>query len=288
MVKQGNDRNSHSMLLSSENEATRDRGGLLTAGNGGLSTAGNPGPPPKPLPFFLRYAREYQPMLCAPPARSRCYVVYRHCKARQSSVVKDKRDKQQKDKRLILTMEDLSKALREFKTKERAKINLPCPKGMSTGSFSSTSTLCQPARRLFKGQDTNPDGQCMWTLGTTECLALDAMLGGKTGASREQYIQVAERRLPFMQNNVSRGHVSPLATFLGQLQGGFDCLLAVNRHRVKRHAHWLEGFSRDKALLFMMRNVCGCPEWMQGLTTEVMLREEASLCPSHAAMPPTG
>ncbi|KAI4370719.1 hypothetical protein MLD38_019038 [Melastoma candidum] len=37
-----------------------------------------------------------------------------HCKARQSTVVKDKRDKQQKDKRLILTMEDLSKALREY------------------------------------------------------------------------------------------------------------------------------------------------------------------------------
>ncbi|KAL3844311.1 hypothetical protein ACJIZ3_001714 [Penstemon smallii] len=36
------------------------------------------------------------------------------CKARQSAVVKDKRDKQQKDKRLILTMEDLSKALREY------------------------------------------------------------------------------------------------------------------------------------------------------------------------------
>ncbi|XP_058114939.1 transcription initiation factor TFIID subunit 10 isoform X2 [Magnolia sinica] len=36
------------------------------------------------------------------------------CKARQSSVVKDKRDKQQKDKRLILTMDDLSKALREY------------------------------------------------------------------------------------------------------------------------------------------------------------------------------
>ncbi|XP_008445294.1 transcription initiation factor TFIID subunit 10 isoform X2 [Cucumis melo] len=36
-----------------------------------------------------------------------------HCKARQAAVVKDKRDKQQKDKRLILTMEDLSKALRE-------------------------------------------------------------------------------------------------------------------------------------------------------------------------------
>ncbi|GMN45602.1 hypothetical protein TIFTF001_014782 [Ficus carica] len=35
------------------------------------------------------------------------------CKARQASIVKDKRDKQQKDKRLILTMEDLSKALRE-------------------------------------------------------------------------------------------------------------------------------------------------------------------------------
>ncbi|KAL5559595.1 hypothetical protein UlMin_035806 [Ulmus minor] len=35
------------------------------------------------------------------------------CKARQASVVKDKRDKQQKDKRLILTMDDLSKALRE-------------------------------------------------------------------------------------------------------------------------------------------------------------------------------
>ncbi|XP_073047024.1 transcription initiation factor TFIID subunit 10-like isoform X2 [Primulina eburnea] len=37
-----------------------------------------------------------------------------HCKARQSSIVKDKRDKQQKDKRLILTMDDLSKALREY------------------------------------------------------------------------------------------------------------------------------------------------------------------------------
>ncbi|KAL8130667.1 hypothetical protein V2J09_019822 [Rumex salicifolius] len=37
-----------------------------------------------------------------------------HCKARQSAVVKDKRDKQQKDKRLILSMEDLSKALREY------------------------------------------------------------------------------------------------------------------------------------------------------------------------------
>ncbi|XP_077222788.1 TBP-associated factor II 15 [Tasmannia lanceolata] len=36
------------------------------------------------------------------------------CKARQSAVVKEKRDKQQKDKRLILTMEDLSKALREY------------------------------------------------------------------------------------------------------------------------------------------------------------------------------
>ncbi|KAG6598532.1 Transcription initiation factor TFIID subunit 10, partial [Cucurbita argyrosperma subsp. sororia] len=37
-----------------------------------------------------------------------------HCKARQAAVVKDKRDKQQKDKRLILTMDDLSKALREY------------------------------------------------------------------------------------------------------------------------------------------------------------------------------
>uniref|UniRef100_A0A803NG80 Transcription initiation factor TFIID subunit 10 n=1 Tax=Cannabis sativa TaxID=3483 RepID=A0A803NG80_CANSA len=37
----------------------------------------------------------------------------RQCQARQASVVKDKRDKQQKEKRLTLTMEDLSKALRE-------------------------------------------------------------------------------------------------------------------------------------------------------------------------------
>ncbi|KAJ8561249.1 hypothetical protein K7X08_027439 [Anisodus acutangulus] len=37
-----------------------------------------------------------------------------HCKARQSAVVKDKRDKQQKDKRLMLTMDDLSKSLREY------------------------------------------------------------------------------------------------------------------------------------------------------------------------------
>ncbi|GLT44461.1 hypothetical protein SLA2020_183560 [Shorea laevis] len=37
-----------------------------------------------------------------------------NCKARQAAVVKDKREKQQKDKRPILTMEDLSKALREY------------------------------------------------------------------------------------------------------------------------------------------------------------------------------
>ncbi|OMO86166.1 Transcription initiation factor TFIID, 23-30kDa subunit [Corchorus capsularis] len=37
-----------------------------------------------------------------------------HCKARQAAVVKDKRDKQQKDKRLVLTMDDLSKSLREY------------------------------------------------------------------------------------------------------------------------------------------------------------------------------
>ncbi|OAY53558.1 transcription initiation factor TFIID subunit 10 [Manihot esculenta] len=36
------------------------------------------------------------------------------CRARQSTVVKDKREKQQKDKRPILTMEDLSKALRDY------------------------------------------------------------------------------------------------------------------------------------------------------------------------------
>jgi len=35
------------------------------------------------------------------------------CKARQATVVRDKRDKQQKDKRLVLTMEDLSRALHE-------------------------------------------------------------------------------------------------------------------------------------------------------------------------------
>ncbi|GAB2268116.1 Transcription initiation factor TFIID subunit 10 [Dionaea muscipula] len=37
-----------------------------------------------------------------------------HSKARQTSIVKDKKDKQQKDKRLVLTIEDLSKALREY------------------------------------------------------------------------------------------------------------------------------------------------------------------------------
>ncbi|CAI0553213.1 unnamed protein product [Linum tenue] len=37
-----------------------------------------------------------------------------HCKARSAAVVKDKRDKQAKDKRLVLTMEDLSRALREY------------------------------------------------------------------------------------------------------------------------------------------------------------------------------
>ncbi|XP_052184427.1 transcription initiation factor TFIID subunit 10 isoform X2 [Diospyros lotus] len=43
-----------------------------------------------------------------------CPDVRLQCKARQASVIKDKRDKQQKDKRLILTMDDLSKALREY------------------------------------------------------------------------------------------------------------------------------------------------------------------------------
>ncbi|PIA50321.1 hypothetical protein AQUCO_01300814v1 [Aquilegia coerulea] len=43
-----------------------------------------------------------------------CPDVRLHCKARQTAVVKDKRDKQQKDKRLTLTMEDLSKALHEY------------------------------------------------------------------------------------------------------------------------------------------------------------------------------
>ncbi|KAK7253036.1 hypothetical protein RIF29_37427 [Crotalaria pallida] len=37
-----------------------------------------------------------------------------HCKARQATIPKDKREKQQKDKRLVLTMEDLSKALHEY------------------------------------------------------------------------------------------------------------------------------------------------------------------------------
>ncbi|KAF1888770.1 hypothetical protein Lal_00036812 [Lupinus albus] len=46
---------------------------------------------------------------------------HQHCKARQATIPKDKRDKQQKvlitfslDKRLVLTMEDLSKALHEY------------------------------------------------------------------------------------------------------------------------------------------------------------------------------
>ncbi|KAM0063399.1 putative transcription initiation factor TFIID, 23-30kDa subunit [Helianthus debilis subsp. tardiflorus] len=38
----------------------------------------------------------------------------RHCKARQAAVVRDKKGKQQKDKRLIMNMEDLSKALQEY------------------------------------------------------------------------------------------------------------------------------------------------------------------------------
>ncbi|MFS7966871.1 putative transcription initiation factor TFIID, 23-30kDa subunit [Helianthus anomalus] len=37
----------------------------------------------------------------------------RHCKARQAAAVRDKKDKQQMDKRLIMNMEDLSKALQE-------------------------------------------------------------------------------------------------------------------------------------------------------------------------------
>ncbi|XAR69916.1 hypothetical protein NMG60_11001687 [Bertholletia excelsa] len=47
------------------------------------------------------------------------------CKARQAAVIKDKRDKQQKDKRLILTMEDLSKALREERGEELGQAPAP-------------------------------------------------------------------------------------------------------------------------------------------------------------------
>ncbi|KAJ9554886.1 hypothetical protein OSB04_009500 [Centaurea solstitialis] len=36
------------------------------------------------------------------------------CKARQATVVRDKKDKQQRDKRLIMNMDDLSKALQEY------------------------------------------------------------------------------------------------------------------------------------------------------------------------------
>ncbi|GMH03085.1 hypothetical protein Nepgr_004924 [Nepenthes gracilis] len=60
-----------------------------------------------------------------------------HCKARQSAVVKDKRDKQGKDKRLILTMEDLSKALREY------GVNLKHPEYFAE----SPSTGMDPASR---------------------------------------------------------------------------------------------------------------------------------------------
>ncbi|XP_022754437.1 transcription initiation factor TFIID subunit 10-like isoform X2 [Durio zibethinus] len=43
-----------------------------------------------------------------------CPDVRLHCKARQAAVIKDKREKQQKDKHLILTMDDLSKSLLEY------------------------------------------------------------------------------------------------------------------------------------------------------------------------------
>ncbi|XP_019176588.1 PREDICTED: transcription initiation factor TFIID subunit 10 isoform X2 [Ipomoea nil] len=46
------------------------------------------------------------------------------CKARTAGIVKDKRDKQQKDKRLILTMDDLSKALREVSSNSFTLLNL--------------------------------------------------------------------------------------------------------------------------------------------------------------------
>uniref|UniRef100_A0A7N2N2Y0 Uncharacterized protein n=1 Tax=Quercus lobata TaxID=97700 RepID=A0A7N2N2Y0_QUELO len=46
------------------------------------------------------------------------------CKARQATVVRDKRDKQQKDKRLVLTMEDLSRALHEKDRIQNEEIRL--------------------------------------------------------------------------------------------------------------------------------------------------------------------
>ncbi|XP_073221744.1 transcription initiation factor TFIID subunit 10 isoform X3 [Cicer arietinum] len=52
--------------------------------------------------------------ICCRNCRRCSPVNCRHSKARQASIPKDKRDRQQKDKRLVLTMEDLSKALREY------------------------------------------------------------------------------------------------------------------------------------------------------------------------------
>ncbi|GMP91870.1 hypothetical protein CsSME_00042355 [Camellia sinensis var. sinensis] len=64
------------------------------------------------------------------------------CKARQAAVVKDKRDKQQKDKRLILTMEDLSKALREVSTLVLQAVLLSRVKFMPTNLKMTISCKC--------------------------------------------------------------------------------------------------------------------------------------------------
>ncbi|OMO67006.1 hypothetical protein CCACVL1_20866 [Corchorus capsularis] len=92
-----------------------------------------------------------------------------HCKARQAAVVKDQREKQQNDKRLILSMDDLSQSFREYLQrwaiikKQFGNLNL---EGTSTASQLSEaqletrsalfSALDMPNKTLTAGFTNNP------------------------------------------------------------------------------------------------------------------------------------
>ncbi|OMO86486.1 Transcription initiation factor TFIID, 23-30kDa subunit [Corchorus olitorius] len=104
-----------------------------------------------------------------------------HCKATQAAVVKDKREKQQNDKRLILTMDDLSKSFHEYLQrwaiikKRFGNLNL---EGTSTASQLSEAQLATPSAlfSVLGMPDKNLTAVCTNNPGLTTACSNSALI----------------------------------------------------------------------------------------------------------------